>query len=339
MQSELVHSRRWWILGVLSLCLLVISLDNTILNVALPSIEGDLGRLGLAAAVDRRLLHPGVRRPAAHGRQPRRPLRAQAGPDPRARRVRRRLAALGPLRIGRLADRQPRPDGHRRRVHHADHAVGPHERLPRRGAAEGDRDLGGRRPASAWPSARSPAERSSSTSSWASVFVVNLPGRRRRHRRRALAGPGVEGPEALGRSTRSARSSRSPDCRRSSGASSRPAADTGATPKVLGALGGGAALLALFARWELRAPSPMLDVRLFRIGAFSGASGVDRAGVLRPVRVDLLPDPVPPGRAGLHRAGGGHPHAARRGRPGRRRPALGEARRAVRQPARWWPPG
>src|ERR687894_464056 len=43
MQSELVHSRRWWILGVLSLCLLVISLDNTILNVALPSIEGDLG--------------------------------------------------------------------------------------------------------------------------------------------------------------------------------------------------------------------------------------------------------------------------------------------------------
>ena len=35
--------RRWWILGVLSLCLLVISLDNTILNVALPSIEGDLG--------------------------------------------------------------------------------------------------------------------------------------------------------------------------------------------------------------------------------------------------------------------------------------------------------
>ena len=42
---------------------------------------------------------------------------------------------------------------------------------------------------------------------------------------------------------------------------------------VLAAFGGGAALLAVFARWELRAPSPMLDMRLFRIGAFSGASG------------------------------------------------------------------
>ncbi len=43
--------------------------------------------------------------------------------------------------------------------------------------------------------------------------------------------------------------------------------------KVLAALGLGAGLLFLFARWELRSPSPMLDVRLFRNGAFSGASG------------------------------------------------------------------
>jgi len=34
--------RRWWILGVLCLSLLVIGLDNTILNVALPSLVGDL---------------------------------------------------------------------------------------------------------------------------------------------------------------------------------------------------------------------------------------------------------------------------------------------------------
>ena len=34
--------RRWWILGVLSLSLLIIGLDNTILNVALPTIERDL---------------------------------------------------------------------------------------------------------------------------------------------------------------------------------------------------------------------------------------------------------------------------------------------------------
>ena len=35
--------RRWWILGVLCLSLLVISLDNTILNTALPSLQTDLG--------------------------------------------------------------------------------------------------------------------------------------------------------------------------------------------------------------------------------------------------------------------------------------------------------
>ena len=35
--------RRWWTLGVLCLSLLVISLDNTILNVALPTLERDLG--------------------------------------------------------------------------------------------------------------------------------------------------------------------------------------------------------------------------------------------------------------------------------------------------------
>src|SRR6476659_2600358 len=35
--------RRWWTLGVLCLALMVISLDNTILNTALPSIARDLG--------------------------------------------------------------------------------------------------------------------------------------------------------------------------------------------------------------------------------------------------------------------------------------------------------
>src|ERR671912_2481783 len=35
--------RRWWTLGVLCLSLIVISLDNTILNVALPTLELELG--------------------------------------------------------------------------------------------------------------------------------------------------------------------------------------------------------------------------------------------------------------------------------------------------------
>lgn len=37
-----MHRRRWVILGVLVLCLLVVILDNTILNVALKTIQGDL---------------------------------------------------------------------------------------------------------------------------------------------------------------------------------------------------------------------------------------------------------------------------------------------------------
>ncbi len=37
-----VHARRWWILGVLILALFGVSLDNTILNVALPTLARDL---------------------------------------------------------------------------------------------------------------------------------------------------------------------------------------------------------------------------------------------------------------------------------------------------------
>jgi EmrB/QacA subfamily drug resistance transporter len=42
MSAEVIHRRRWWTLAVLSLSLVVISLDNTILNVALPSLARDL---------------------------------------------------------------------------------------------------------------------------------------------------------------------------------------------------------------------------------------------------------------------------------------------------------
>lgn len=43
MDVELIHRRRWLTLGVLSLSLLVIGLDNTILNVALPTLVRELG--------------------------------------------------------------------------------------------------------------------------------------------------------------------------------------------------------------------------------------------------------------------------------------------------------
>src|SRR5215217_4600002 len=39
-------SRRWWTLTVLSMCVVVIGIDNTVLNVALPTIMRDLGASG-----------------------------------------------------------------------------------------------------------------------------------------------------------------------------------------------------------------------------------------------------------------------------------------------------
>jgi EmrB/QacA subfamily drug resistance transporter len=41
--DERVHARRWWTLGVLCVSLLIITLDNTILNVAIPSMMDELG--------------------------------------------------------------------------------------------------------------------------------------------------------------------------------------------------------------------------------------------------------------------------------------------------------
>src|ERR671917_635960 len=43
MPSPIPDPRRWWTLVVLCFSLLVIGLDNTILNVALPTLQQDLG--------------------------------------------------------------------------------------------------------------------------------------------------------------------------------------------------------------------------------------------------------------------------------------------------------
>ena len=37
--QSITYRRRWWILGILSLSLLIIGLDNTILNVAIPTLQ------------------------------------------------------------------------------------------------------------------------------------------------------------------------------------------------------------------------------------------------------------------------------------------------------------
>lgn len=42
MPDPIVHRRRWWILAVLIVSLFTVNLDNTILNVALPTLSRDL---------------------------------------------------------------------------------------------------------------------------------------------------------------------------------------------------------------------------------------------------------------------------------------------------------
>ena len=135
------YARRWKTLAVLSLALLIIGLDNTILNVALPEPAGALRRLVLDAAVDRRLVPARVRRPAADDGHARRPLRAQARAAGRARAVRWSQPRRAVRRLRRRADRGPRRDGHRRRADHAGDALDHHQRLPARGARQGDRHL------------------------------------------------------------------------------------------------------------------------------------------------------------------------------------------------------
>src|ERR1700737_2072740 len=46
MDPQRIYARRWWTLGVLCLSLLIIGLDNTILNVALPTLVRDLHASG-----------------------------------------------------------------------------------------------------------------------------------------------------------------------------------------------------------------------------------------------------------------------------------------------------
>ena len=141
--------RRWWTLVVLCFSLLVIALDNTILNVALPTLQRDLDASAseLQWIVDSYMLVFAAVL-----------LTAGALGD---RFGRKKALTFGLLVFGLGsglsaladssddADRDARADGRRRRVHHALDALDPHRRVPRARARQGDRHLGRASPASA----------------------------------------------------------------------------------------------------------------------------------------------------------------------------------------------
>ena len=69
--------RRWLILAFIGLAQLMVVLDATIVNIALPSAQKRPGLLRRRPAVDRHRLRAGLRQPAAARRPHRRPVRAQ----------------------------------------------------------------------------------------------------------------------------------------------------------------------------------------------------------------------------------------------------------------------
>ena len=95
-----VHERRWWTLGVLCMSLLIIVMDNTILNVAIPSLIVDLGATNsqIQWIVDSYVLV--FAGSAAHDGQPVRPLWPQGSAATRHRPVRHRIGRGGHVDVG-----------------------------------------------------------------------------------------------------------------------------------------------------------------------------------------------------------------------------------------------
>ena len=168
---DIVYRRRWLTLLVLCISLIVITLDNTILNVALPTLAHPDRQGGLGATASQlqwivdayTLVFAGLLLTAG---QPRRPLR----PLPVPRRsaspifgIGSALSAFAPSANVLIVD--PCAHGYRRRVHHAVDAVDHHQRVHRSRPSGARRSASGpASPRSASASARSPAASCSSTS-------------------------------------------------------------------------------------------------------------------------------------------------------------------------------
>ena len=126
-------NRRWWTLAAMCFALFMIMLDNTVVNVALPSIQKDLGAslsalewtINAYTLVFAVMLVTGGRLGDIFGRR-RMFLFGVVTFATSSALIRDR--GLRPER--HLADREPGGPGHRRGIHDAGHPLDRHERLP-----------------------------------------------------------------------------------------------------------------------------------------------------------------------------------------------------------------
>ena len=133
---------RWIALYVLCLGTLMIVLDVTIVNVALPSIKADLGFSSDLARMGRERLSADLRRLPAPRRAARRSLRPPAPVPDRDRALHARFARVRPLEQPGSADRGARGAGPRRRCRLRRLASAHDDALHRAGRArEGDGHL------------------------------------------------------------------------------------------------------------------------------------------------------------------------------------------------------
>ena len=268
-------NRRWWTLGAMCFALFMVMLDNTVVNVALPSIQDDLGASlsGLEWTVNAYtltfavLLVTGGRLGDIFGR--------------------RRMFlfgvvvfALSSAAIG-LAPTQgwlvggPRDPGHRRRVHDA--------RRPSRSSPTRSRPRSAARrsapgpacPRWRWRSARWSAARSTEYVSWRAIFFLNLP----------VAAGAVAVTLFAARESRDETVDRTVDC---AGIAALSAGLTAlvlalvegnawgwGSPEIVGAAGhGGRRPRRLRRASSARVRAPMVDFQFFRSRTFLGANVV-----------------------------------------------------------------
>ena len=138
------ENKKWWTLAAVSVGLFMIMLDNTVVNVALPSIRCVARHEHRGPRVGRRRLRADVRRVHAHRRQARRLPRPAPDLHGRPRRLHGRLARVRARAERRLPDRRPRRAGPRRRADEPRDALDHHGDLRAARARQGDRHLGRR---------------------------------------------------------------------------------------------------------------------------------------------------------------------------------------------------